>query len=160
MSRFRSIIESTAFPSKSEIDAEWKKWKLTTAELNKEKSRENAVRNGSLTIMVGDSDGDVLGRCAYRDYVLYHDVSGQLHRVGGPASVDFTNGSYEWRIHGYNHRDGGGPAVYFVGKTMIWADHGKIHRVGAPAIIRSDGTFDFYINDKFIPHREAAKHFG
>lgn len=77
--------------------------------------------------------------------VYYHRLNGEVHRVGGPASIVCYPGYTvtEWRVMGKLHRDGDEPAVVHEyenghGYTYHYYKNGLRHRDGGkPAVFRS-----------------------
>lgn len=64
-----------------------------------------------------------------------HPVSGNLHRLGGPAQV---NPDYEaWYVDGVRHRVDG-PAI-ITPEWRQWWHHGRVHRLDGPATVWADG---------------------
>ncbi len=55
---------------------------------------------------------------------------GRVHRDDGPA-LEYSNGSYEWRLNGLQHRDGLLPSSMTIRGDDIyhqWYRHGDLHR--------------------------------
>lgn len=60
-------------------------------------------------------------------------ILGKLHRVKGPAAIWL--GSY-WEIGGYNYKYG-------------WYKNSQCHRLNAPALIKWNGTKEYYEFDLY-----------
>ena len=86
--------------------------------------------------------------CRVNSYgaTTYHNSSGQLHRVYGPA-VESANGALAWYQNGLSHRLDG-PAIEYSDGFRAWYQNGRLHRLDGPAIERPDGSKSWYINDK------------
>jgi hypothetical protein len=60
-----------------------------------------------------------------------------------------NNGVVRWfDQRGNLHREGGFPAVEFPDGSKRYYEHGKRHRIDGPAVLNSDGTNQWWIDDK------------
>lgn len=81
---------------------------------------------------------------------------GMRHRKNKPAIV-YADGSEEWWYYGMRHRKNNKPAVFFVEHSYnitytneeYWV-YGKRHRSNGPAIIKADGTMEWWRHGKKI----------
>ena len=89
----------------------------------------------------------------------WKNEKGELHRVGGPAFVDSSNGYEKWVLNGFLHRLDG-PAVihedltdkdWYMDKEQ-WFLNGKFHREDGPAVVGYDRSESWFKHGK--RHRE------
>lgn len=66
-----------------------------------------------------------------------------LHRTDGPA-IKHPDGTKVWWINGRPHRLGAPAFEYANGDKQWWVD-GKMHRLDGPAIERADGIKEYYL---------------
>ena len=85
------------------------------------------------------------------DKFWYND-NREHHRLDGPAFIS-SDGDKQWWVNGKPHRLDG-PAVECAnGGHKEWFVNGKRHRLDGPAIIYSDGSKEWYIDDKQYTER-------
>lgn len=101
-------------------------------------------------------------------------VRGQQHRDGGLPAVEWTNGAREWWVHGKRFRANGGhviehsngdrewrddderdsmyasrrydlPCIERANGDMEWRHRGVLHRANGPAVLRNNGTKEWWI---------------
>lgn len=77
-------------------------------------------------------------------YIEKWYVHGVLHREGGPAEVNRRDGQEKWYRNGVLHREDG-PA-FISTEVKAWYKDGNRHRIGGPAIEGVDGSFQWYEN--------------
>ncbi|WAC50284.1 hypothetical protein [Frigoribacterium sp. SL97] len=103
----------------------------------------------------------------------HYDAEGQPHRTDGPALLLTDGDDHAYYLHGQHivppgddidlghvtedgtqhWTSGGGNTTVTVepdGKVS-WRRDGDLHRTGGPAVIDSDGTQHWYLNDKPVP---------
>ena len=75
---------------------------------------------------------------------------GKTHRDGDKPAYIGADGSLLWTQNGKIHRDGDKPAWICSDGTLYWCQNGQWHRSCGPAVIRSDGRQEWWINGKDI----------
>jgi hypothetical protein len=114
-----------------------------------------------------DRDDEGLSEISEQDVVFYAlssdhgldlesaQVSGLLHRDGGPAVI-WSDGSEAWYQFGEYHREDGPAATEHhprLGLTFFWFQHGQLHRDDdLPAIDSAEGHCVWY--QRGLRHRE------
>jgi len=71
-------------------------------------------------------------------------VNGVRHRDGDLPAIEDVWGDRQWYKNGKLHRDGDLPAIE--GGTKYWSVNGVLHREDGPAVVRSDGTTQYFLN--------------
>jgi hypothetical protein len=74
-------------------------------------------------------------------------------------TIDASTGAEQWTLNGRLHSpilaDGTvGPALTIPERVKYWCQHGSFHRVDQPAILRNDGTYEYWYNG--LRHREIS----
>ena len=91
-------------------------------------------------------------RKKHRDDSKYWPVSTNLlaeYRDG--SHTETHDGHLYWRNkNGELHRDGDKPAVIYAYGYLGWFQNGERHRSCGPAVIRSDGRNEWWINGQYI----------
>jgi hypothetical protein len=104
-------------------------------------------------VSVRKKDGNYHSRCcpAWEHYRNGATVTtgwaqnGLWHREDGPALIN-DDGTEIWLENGQVHREDG-PALTEADGTEIWYYQDRIHRDdGLPAVIRPDGTREYWVN--------------
>jgi len=76
---------------------------------------------------------------------------GELHRDDDKPAVTYKNGRQMWYKHGMLHRDGNEPAYIHPNGARAWHTDGKKHREDGPAVIKKDGTKEWWLNGERQP---------
>ena len=76
--------------------------------------------------------------------VVYRNREGQIHRLRGPAYINYNISSEEWWKNGKLHRDGG-PAI-ICKQLLIWVKEGKLHNLSGPAVVDPGGPLQYWID--------------
>jgi hypothetical protein len=71
----------------------------------------------------------------------YHDQTGRLHRIGGPAKIE-KDGTLSWCQNGLLHREDGPAYVYPKRKYSAWYINGERHREDGPSMVYDDKPRD------------------
>lgn len=83
--------------------------------------------------------------------LLWHDLEGKLHRVGGPAVIK-ADGTKEWWLDG-KRSNPDGPAIERPDGSKEWYLDGKKNREGdLPAVEGAKGRKEWWVNDQL--HRD------
>ena len=80
----------------------------------------------------------IISSCDNLSRISFRDKNDFLHRVEGPADIEFNSVSgkiysMQWRIHGLPHRIGGPACI--TRYSIEWWLNGKCHRLDGPAVI-------------------------
>lgn len=74
-------------------------------------------------------------------------IHGKLHREYDEPAIVYCNGDMEWWVNGKNHRKEGNPSV--ISKSVkMWRVDGKLHRLDGPAIERTSGYTEYWVDGK------------
>ena len=88
------------------------------------------------------------------DGTKYWYKNGKIHRDNDlPAAIN-NDGYMAWYINGKPHRDNDEPAVIHNNGYMSWYRNGIRHRETGAAIMRSDGTKEYWLNGEQHPFHE------
>lgn len=74
----------------------------------------------------------------------------QRHRDSDKPALIWSDGTLIWYQNGQLHRDGDKPAHISADGGLWWCQNGQRHRFCGPAVIKPDGTLEWWINHKNI----------
>lgn len=75
------------------------------------------------------------------------------YQVEVTENTDHTIGRETWLVNCQRHREGDLPAVTYNG-DKFWYKHDKLHRTNGPAIERTDGIKEWFLDGKGMTERE------
>lgn len=80
----------------------------------------------------------------YDNDIVYRDKEQRIHRLSGPAYINYNMSSEEWWREGQLHREDG-PAITCK-QLFIWAQHGNLHNIDGPAVVDPAGPCQYWID--------------
>ena len=87
----------------------------------------------------------------------WYDTYGRIHRDYDLPAIIHTDGTRVWRLHGDEARVFGKPDRVNPDGSMFWTRYGRYHRENGPAVIRADGTQEWWVGGQQTPARLAAE---
>ena len=91
----------------------------------------------------------ILNNCSTDGTKEWYNEEGELHREDGPAFIDGdpSSGDKRWYKNGYPYRKDGKPTVEWPDGSKEWRHRcGYLHREDGPAFEDADGTKEWHLN--------------
>jgi hypothetical protein len=76
----------------------------------------------------------------------YWYENGLNHRENDLPAIEYPDGAKVWKNNGKFHRENDLPTIEWPDGTKYWFIKDELHRENAPAILRANGTAEWYIH--------------